>query len=101
MTIPEDLERGDLLQVEWVDIYEDPAGDPERAELSRRHSIGYYWGRKTSNTVPVLVTTTTVDLDDDTTNSGYCIYPESVVVGVKVIKRKRRKRAKAKAEVAE
>ncbi len=90
--IPEGLERGDLLQVEWVDIYEDPGGDPDEAKLCRRHSIGFFWGRSAADGVPILVTTTTIETDADTSSSGFCAYPEGIVVAIKVIKRKRRKK---------
>ncbi len=92
------LEKGDLVQVEWVDIYEDTTGNPDAAMLARRHSIGFYWGCSESQGVPVFVTTTTLEVDSEAVNSGDCAYPQAVILAVKVIKRKRR-RKKPKPEV--
>lgn len=86
-----DPERGDLVQVDWVDIYEDPAGDPDDAELMRRTSFGMFWDRRDDNGVPVLVTTTTLD-PNGSAQQGYCVYPTACVVAIKVVKRKRRQR---------
>ena len=82
-------ERGDLIQVDWVDIVEDPVGDPADAELRRRTSYGLFWDRRDDAGVSVLVTTTTMD-PDDSSQQGYCIYPSACVTRIKIIKRKRR-----------
>jgi hypothetical protein len=88
--------RGDLVQIDWVDIYEDPVGDPDKASLKRRTSYAVFWDRRADeNGLEVIVTTTTVD-DDAATQQGYCIYPAACVVGLKVIKRARRKPARPK-----
>ena len=86
-----DLLRGDVLRVEWVDIAEDPLGNPALASLARRASYGLYWGLQESHGLPCLVTTTTVDHDVSGQN-GYVIYPLGCVRGVEVIKRTRRPR---------
>jgi hypothetical protein len=81
--------RGDLVQIDWVDIYEDPTGDPDKATLKRRISYALFWDRKVDAVgIEVIVTTTTFD-DDAPTQQGYCIYPAACVVGLKVIKRGR------------
>jgi hypothetical protein len=86
-------QRGDLVQIDWVDIYEDPIGDPERAAVKRRTSYAVFWDRrKEADGVEVIVTTTTID-DDAPTQQGYCIYPATCVLSLKVIKRARRRPA--------
>jgi len=90
--IPADLERGDLLQIEWLDITEDPVGNPDQPKLAHRHSIGFFWTVGEDAGVRTLVTTTTLESDDEVENSGYCVYPEGTVHRVKIIKRKRRRR---------
>jgi hypothetical protein len=84
------LARGDLIECDWVDIYEDSTGDPDTISLPLRRSIGYFWSRTTDKNVNVLVTTTTID-SDVANQQGFCAYPEACIVAVKVIKRKRRK----------
>jgi len=84
-----DLVRGDLLKVEWIDIAEDPTGDPETAALARRTSYGLFWAYTEDAGVKCLVTTTTVD-SGIATSCGYCIYPESCVVKLSVVKKVRR-----------
>lgn len=89
-----DLLRGDVICVEWVDILEDPKGDPDLARLAVRKSYGLFWERRADPSgLPCFVTTTTLD-SDDATQQGYCIYPEACIRSVKVIKRVRRKKAK-------
>lgn len=80
--------RGDLVEVSWTDIFEDSVGNPDSAELAVRISIAYYWGVRESHGIKCLVTTTTMD-GKDHSQSGYCIYPEGVVKGVKMVRRKR------------
>jgi len=84
--------RGDLVQIDWVDIYEDPIGDPEKAVLKRRTSYAVFWDRHPdASGVDAIVTTTTVD-EDVPAQQGFCIYPAACVVGLRVIKRARRAR---------
>lgn len=82
-------ERGDVVSVEWVDIYEDPTGDPAEATLMRRTSYGLFWERREDNGMPVLITTTTLDREDSAQH-GYCIYPAACVVKLRIVKRRRR-----------
>jgi hypothetical protein len=92
---PEELIRGDLIEVHWSDICEEPTGDPDEAEVYPRVSVGYFWARKASKRgMPVLVTTTTIDKDEETSQSGWCAYPESVITRIKSIRKKRRPRKK-------
>lgn len=90
MTIQPEPERGDLVQIDWVDIFEDSVGNPDRAELAARTSIGFFWARKSDRGVECVVTTTTMDAGDHSV-SGYCIYPLSCVVKMRIIKRTRRR----------
>lgn len=85
-----DLRRGDIISVQWADIFEDAVGDPDTAELASRLSVGLYWDLKVSHDIHALVTTTTIDKDASKQN-GYCIYPLECVLEVKVIKRTRKK----------
>ena len=81
--------RGDVVQLDWVDIFEDPTGDPDKATLKRRTSYALFWDRREDGSgLDVIVTTTTID-DDVPAQQGYCIYPAACVVGLKVIKRAR------------
>jgi hypothetical protein len=94
--IPTDLQRGDLLQIEWADIYEDATGNPDTARLSKRVSYGLFWHRAVDRGLPVFITTTTLD-DDVSAQSGYCIYPEAVITKVHVVRRVRRPRVRVRA----
>lgn len=85
--------RGDLIEIHWYDVLEDNVGDPHTASLARRVSIGYFWEEKVDRGVPSLVTTSTVE-KSEISNSGYCIYPMSLVSKINVIRRKRRKKEK-------
>lgn len=82
-------ERGDVVSVDWVDIFEDVTGDPDQARLSRRTSYGLFWDRREDDGVPSIITTTTVDRED-LGQQGFCIYPAACVVALKIIKRARR-----------
>lgn len=88
---PGDFSRGDLVEVAWVDIYEDPTGNPDAGDLALRHSFGLFWDYRKSHGVDAVVTTTTLDAGNPE-SQGYCIYPVSCIVSMKVIKRKNRKR---------
>lgn len=82
--------------MEWVDVIENPVGDPEKAELAKRVSYGLYWGTRTSRGIECLVTTTTIDEGEDSGQCGYCIYPKGWVLSVQVVKRARRARGRKK-----
>ena len=84
-------QKGDLVEVCWVDISEDPTGDPDKAELCKRVSYALYWNKRQSNGVECVVTTTTRDHEAEA-QQGYCIYPAACVLSMKVIKRARRKK---------
>lgn len=79
------------MEVTWVDIYEDATGNPDKAALAKRVSLGRLWGHKEDKGMHCFVTTTTVD-EDDHTQSGLCIYPDCCILDVKVIKKVRRPR---------
>jgi hypothetical protein len=86
--------RGDLVQIDWVDIYEDPTGDPEKAALKRRKSYAIFWDRRQDESgAEAIVTTTTID-EDVPAQQGFCIYPAACVLGMRVIKRARRPRSR-------
>jgi hypothetical protein len=87
--------RGDVVQLDWVDIYEDPVGDPEKAALKRRTSYALFWERRAdpATGIDVIITTTTID-EDASSQQGYCIYPAACVVGLNVIKHTRKPAAR-------
>lgn len=87
-------ERGDLVRVEWRDIYEDVTGDPDRPQLARRTSFGLFWGSTVQDGIPCIVTTTTRD-EQGTNQLGYCIYPSSCVVKLTIVKKARRLRKRS------
>ncbi len=78
--------RGDLVRVDWLDIYENATGNPDEAKLSRRSTFGLYWERRTDDGVRVLVTTTTVDEEGGPYQAGYAIYPMACVLKLTVVK---------------
>jgi hypothetical protein len=90
---PSDPVRGDLVEVCWVDIYEDSIGDPDKARLCKRISYALFWNKTLSEGVDCVVTTATID-HDASTQQGYCIYPSACVLSMKVIKRASRARRK-------
>ena len=81
-----ELRRGDLIEVLWLDILEDSVGDPDRAELAPRVSVGYFWSVGVSHGIKALVTTTTIDVGT-TGQNGYCIYPLDAVSNIKIIRK--------------
>lgn len=89
-----EFEKGDLIEVHWLDTAEDNVGDPADAEIALRISIGYFLQKKISHGVPCIVTTTTLDSGISLNQCGWCIYPEGNILEAKLIKRKRRSRAK-------
>ena len=90
--------KGDLLQIDWVDIFENSVGDPRTAKLARRTSFGLLWEVGDDEGVPVIVTTTTIDKDPG--QEGFCIYPLSCVTSVEVVKKARGKGRKPKPPAA-
>jgi len=89
-----EFRRGDLVEVQWLDILEDSVGDPDRAELAPRVSVGYFWMVRESHGISALVTTTTIDVGA-TGQNGYCIYPLDAVAKIKMIRKGRGKAHKA------
>lgn len=92
LALPE-LYRGDLIEVTWLDIFEDSIGNPDKAEVAHRVSFGLYWAQITQHDHPILITTTTIDNKDDA-SSGFCAYPLGVVISLKIIKRAKKPRAR-------
>lgn len=78
--------RGDLVKITWLDIIEDPGGDPETCKLAERTSFGLWWADEIRAGRETIITTTTIDRDSSH-QSGYCAYPKGCVVGVEVMKR--------------
>ena len=83
------LRRGDVVQVTWRDIAEDPTGDPDRAALaSGRNTLGFFWGDKQDATlnIPCIVLTNTLD-HDVVGQGGYSIFPVALIQSIQVIRR--------------
>lgn len=89
-----EIVRGDLLEIRWVDINEDPSGDPTKADLAHRTSFGLFWEKKMVNSIPCTVTTTTIDLADQEGQNGWCIYPDACILSMKIVRRVRTKKEK-------
>lgn len=83
------MAAGDLIEIHWVDITEDGTGDPARAEMAERISIGFFIEKKESRGIPCIVTSTTKDTDVQA-QSGWCIYPEGAIQEIKIIRRGRK-----------
>lgn len=81
------LRRGDVIRIEWCDVFEDFSGDPDRARLARRSSVGIFWYSGLDSGIPVLVTTTTLDNDGLENQNGYCVYPRHLVLNIEVLER--------------
>lgn len=81
-------ERGDLVEINWVDISEGPGG-PDEAILARRVTVGYWWGKTTLSGVDATVTTSTQDKDITGIN-GYIAYPTACITNLRVIRRARK-----------
>ena len=79
------LARGDLIKVTWRDCTEDAVGNPDSAKCIERVTYGLFWNQ-TEGIEGTLVTTTTID-PDGPHQSGWCAYPNGMVVNVTVIKR--------------
>lgn len=70
------------MEVEWLDIVEDPVGDPRDARPAERLTIGYWVGyrgivTKSGEKVRVAVTTTTKE--EPASQSGWCCYPAGAI----------------------
>jgi len=85
-----DPKTGDLVEIQWVDVYEDPVGSPAEALPCLRISYGIYFAKREMEVggwkLPFIITTTTLD-ETGPQQSGYCIYPEGVVLDVKVVRK--------------
>lgn len=78
--------RGDVVRVTWLDILEDPAGNPDTCKASERVSFGLYWAEEMRGPAKCLITTTTID-KDSTGQQGYCCYPIGCILNIDVVKR--------------
>lgn len=97
---PEELQRGDLIQVIWMDVVEDPVGDPDAAKLAYRTSYGLFWAWKDSlvGKSRTLVTSNTVDDPHIMSQSGWIAYPEGMILSIKLVKKQAAKKRKQNEE---
>lgn len=91
------LNRGDHIEVDWLDIYADPTGDPRLAKLARQNEAGRFWELREDSGVRVLVTSTSKD--EGSLQEGYTIYPICVVTKITLVKRARKSRKNAVKQV--
>ena len=82
------IARGDVIKVTWTDILEDSVSDPDKAQPAVRISYGLFWAQEVRGPCECLVTTTTLDADNSS-QSGYCIYPIGNVLKIEIVKRHR------------
>lgn len=85
------MNSGDPVIVTWLDISSDAVGDPKKARLFTRRTVGiferYCIQKYDKKRVKVLICKTTMDEDDDS-QSGYDVYPVSVVLKVQELQTK-------------
>lgn len=92
MTTESKFKRGDHIEIDWLDIYADPTGDPRVAKLSRQNEAGRFWEIREDEGIPVLVTSTSKD--EDSKQEGYTIYPLCTVLKITLVKRARKRAVK-------
>ena len=73
--------RGDVIEIDWLDIYEDATGDPRKAQPARRQTVARFFGWRPG----ILVTTNTVETTTAPGQEGYCAYPRGCVTGIRLI----------------
>lgn len=83
------LERGDRLEITWVDVVESPVGDTGEASLIERTTIGYFWEYKASFKVNCMVLTTTLDTDGSHQQGWLCL-PQSLITSARRLPRPRK-----------
>lgn len=74
-----------VLEVHWSDITEDPTGDPTKAHMVKRRSLGRMYSFGRDEGIPVLVLTLTRDADNDSQSGWFCI-PLAVIHSLEIIK---------------
>lgn len=83
-------ERGDLICIEWWDIEEDPTGNVSSSDVPLRSTYSLFWEILTSPgdpTLKILRTTNTRDSIRVVDQSGYTVYPLTVVKQITVLKK--------------
>ena len=81
MNIP-NLKRGDRVDVFWVDLCEDPNGDPRKAGLwERGPTTARFWGSTNSHGMRCGVFSSTYE-PKDPSQQGYFILPWRLVLKV-------------------
>lgn len=75
---------GDMVLVEWQDIYENPTGSTASAKPARLISLAYFVEWRGRGQQRQLITTNCFDLD---TNEpfGCCSYPAGVVISITLV----------------
>lgn len=86
--VPPPLQRGDLVMIEWVDILQDPAADPETADLATWHTPGFWYGAETRKGVDCIIAMGSVIIGDKNLQdqTGWICIPRVCVKSVKRLK---------------
>lgn len=85
------MEQGDIIEVHWWDIMEDPTGNPNKPAMVERATIARFWNWTSQSGTDWLVTTTTLD-PDGPEQQGYCVYPKGCIKSIEVPRKKRGRR---------
>jgi 5-methylcytosine-specific restriction endonuclease McrA len=89
------LTTGDLIQIVWADVLEDPTGPVEEAKVATRTTYGVFCHRKRGmgGAPPYLVVSNTLDDPETGNQSGWTAFPEGMLLSVKFVRGRSNKRA--------
>lgn len=83
------LDRGDRVEIEWLDIYQSPNDPPENAQLFVQHQIGFWWGEKESEGIPCTVITQYSN--SESSQDGFTCIPSALVRSVRKLRKPAKK----------
>lgn len=87
-------ERGDHVQIVWADITGGGRDDPDEMELFKwEPHLGYYYGERISYGIPCVVLVTTMPTPENR-EVGTDIFPQPLILSLKVTKRVNRRKKK-------
>lgn len=78
------LKQHTIVEVGWIDICEEPTGDPRNSYVVLRHTLGRVWDVKRKKGSELITLTFTMD-PDGPDQSGWICIPACVVKDLKVI----------------
>ena len=79
------VKPGALVRTQWLDIVEDPTGNPEKSSVVRRNTYGLFHSLRKGPEGYILTLTFTRD-PDGSEQSGWICFPLSVIKELEVIK---------------